>query len=631
MPPKRVKNPHRERYEPELEPKPIRLRLASISPSVAAFQLDKAVGRKLFGCLESRSKEGVNLRAYGCLGHSASRPLKGDLYLLVTYSTPPVLTHRLLTGLPVGSVVSFELDPKTKHIHKLALAGYRVFDVPAEQMYSTTTLYTRDLEAGVRVMLRCAERKVLVGPYRVIDGEEGLVRLGPLRGDLNIYDEDDFYQIAQRYENGSFACSLADFGQAGGRPILSDVETCDLPETIHRKSGGANSIKDLEQLVAHKRWVVRDAESQLKTSKAQVDGAVAKKDKAKARQNLSQANERLANARKDLAAAMQKYDSALRQTKSSKSQSSKQQVPKQQDPAAPVPPLDSICAAREIAVSLEFLEKAEAKVLNHLVNGKRPERELKAAAAAASAACQALDAPLTLQDSRMDFFSLLTSVILGRARAISQSKVPAQSYDSIPGIKLSTSSRTSKSRRAPTPATDLNEKAEFVSSRLLPSLQSWFSEATSRHAQELHDAVVRKRITAVPSIPWVRAYHAALGKDAFLKLVCVSPLWLDFSDAWDGGLEQVWRLAEQPDSTVLVCLDHIDRAPSLHWLEPLLRCNKGMDILPNGARWPSNLRVFCTIAKDEYAFPIPRTIDKDLWQFHAPNLRLADSPTSKPL
>lgn len=144
----------------------------------------------------------------------------------------------------------------------------------------------------------------------------------------------------------------------------------------------------------------------------------------------------------------------------------------------------------------------------------------------------------------------------------------------------------------------------FVVCRLLPALKSWFPAATESNAHEFHESVRRNRLLTVPSVPWVRAYQAALGQGAILHIVYVAPFWLDFADAWRGGLSRAWWLAQQPDAIVLTCLDQVDRTPRHSWLQPLIDCNDGAKTLPRGTRWPPNLKVFCTFANDEYAFTV---------------------------
>ena len=161
-----------------------------------------------------------------------------------------------------------------------------------------------------------------------------------------------------------------------------------------------------------------------------------------------------------------------------------------------------------------------------------------------------------------------------------------------------------------TPPSGLPKSCDFVAERLLPSLRPWVSSATHSQAQQFHDSVLNMRLVVVPSIPWVRAYEAALGDSAIFYPVFVSPMWTTFTDAWDGGLAHVWFLAKEQEAVILVCLDQVDRSPSSLWYEPLLRSSEQGIPLPNGVIWPQNLRVLCTLADDAFAFPVDAAIDQ---------------------
>jgi hypothetical protein len=142
----------------------------------------------------------------------------------------------------------------------------------------------------------------------------------------------------------------------------------------------------------------------------------------------------------------------------------------------------------------------------------------------------------------------------------------------------------------------ISDWTRFIDERLWPVLADWTPHVSRAQAELLHTCVLGCRCSLLPNPSWGTAYAKAVG--AKFALVHVEPDWINFSRAWDGYVDQVWRTACD-DSNLLhfLMFAGVDRSPTSAWALPMLGIAGGFcDSLPvgSGLRWPDNLRVLFT-------------------------------------
>lgn len=165
-------------------------------------------------------------------------------------------------------------------------------------------------------------------------------------------------------------------------------------------------------------------------------------------------------------------------------------------------------------------------------------------------------------------------------------------------------------RMAPT-TPPIHHCDEFLQHRLLPTLAAWLLDVTPRWATLFHHAVWACRWVLVPNPAWAVAYQEAMGETAQLHIVQVEPTWLCFADAWS-VVAPFWQVAQQqPDCLHLLLFEDVNRALPECWARPWLDMLAGFrKVLPveGQPEWPVNLRILASLASDEAALPLSKTV-----------------------
>jgi hypothetical protein len=154
----------------------------------------------------------------------------------------------------------------------------------------------------------------------------------------------------------------------------------------------------------------------------------------------------------------------------------------------------------------------------------------------------------------------------------------------------------------------IEQRSDFVRSRLYPALAELESECRLSHADRLHTTLLACPWVLVPSPRWAEAYETALGGSGRQLVLPVQASWAGFTDAWSSEMEEFWRQAAGDLSRIFLVVFHeINRSLPQVWASAWLALLDGhRPTLPADppVHWPVNLRVLATVARDDAVFAL---------------------------